>query len=77
MKIVKRILLGLLHLEGGPALRKITDFGDPENGVTISPTGQSGNAMCRHYSDQAEMFTTGRFRKMMMNREEIKSTSTL
>ncbi len=68
---------GYFRVEGGPALRKITDFGDPENGVTITPTGQSGNVMSKHYSDQAEMFATGRFRKMLMNREEIKSTSTL
>ncbi len=67
---------GYFRVEGGPALRKITDFGDPENGVTISPTGQSGNVMSNHYSDQAEMFATGKFRKMMMNREEIKSIST-
>lgn len=67
---------GYFRVDGGPALRKITDFGDPENGVTVSPTGQSGNVMSKHYSDQAEMFATGKFRKMMMNREEIKSNST-
>jgi penicillin amidase len=27
--------------------------------------------MSAHYSDQAEMFATGQFRKMLMNREEI------
>jgi penicillin amidase len=67
---------GYFRVDGGPALRKITDFGDPENGVTVSPTGQSGNVMSKHYSDQAEMFAIGKFRKMMMNRDEIKSNST-
>jgi penicillin amidase len=31
--------------------------------------------MSDHYSDQAEMFATGKFRKMLMNKEEIKSQS--
>lgn len=64
---------GYFDVDGGPALRKITDFGNIENGETVSPTGQSGNVMSAHYSDQAEMFATGKFRKMLMNREEIKS----
>jgi penicillin amidase len=67
---------GYFHVDGGPALRKITDFGDPENGVTVSPTGQSGNVMSKHYSDQAEMFATGQFRKMLLNRKEIKAKGT-
>ena len=66
---------GYFNVLDGPALRKITDFGDLENGETISPTGQSGNVMSPHYSDQAEMFATGKFRKMMMNKEEIKQAS--
>jgi len=67
---------GNFSINMGPALRKITDFNNIENGITISPTGQSGNVMSKHYSDQAEMFATGKFRKMLMNREEIKSKAT-
>lgn len=59
----------------GPALRKITDFGNIENGETISPTGQSANIMSKHYNDQAEMFVTGKSRKMLMNRDEIVANS--
>lgn len=55
----------------GPALRKITDFSTIEMGETISPTGQSGNVMSKHYDDQAEMFATGKFRPMLMNRSAI------
>jgi penicillin G amidase len=66
---------GYFHVDGGPALRKITDFSDIENGETVSPSGQSGNVMSAHYSDQAEMFATGKFRKMMMNRKDIESNS--
>ncbi|MEY4931557.1 MAG: hypothetical protein RI909_2281, partial [Bacteroidota bacterium] len=66
---------GYFKVDGGPALRKITDFSDLEHGVTVSPTGQSGNVMSAHYGDQAEMYATGKFRKMLMNREEIKTKS--
>jgi penicillin amidase len=32
--------------------------------------------MSKHYNDQAEMFATGKFRKMLMNQEEIKAKGT-
>jgi penicillin G amidase len=66
---------GYFAVDGGPALRKITDWGDPENGETVSPTGQSGNVMSPHYSDQALMYATGKFRTMKMNRTGIESQS--
>lgn len=56
----------------GPAMRIILDFGDIENGISILPTGNSGNVLSPHYSDQAEMFVNGDFRKMMMNEDEIR-----
>jgi penicillin amidase len=62
---------GYYHVDGGPALRKITDFADLENGITVSPSGQSGNVMSAHYGDQAEMYATGKFRKMLMNKPGI------
>ena len=55
----------------GPAMRIVMDFSDIENAISILPTGQSGNVMSDHYDDQAEMYATGAFRKMRMNREEI------
>lgn len=64
---------GYYSVDGGPALRKITDFSDLENGETVSPSGQSGNVMSEHYGDQAEMFATGKFRKMLMNKEAIQA----
>jgi penicillin G amidase len=66
---------GYFPVSGGPALRKITDFADIENGETCSPTGQSGNVMSDYYDDQAEMFATGKFRKMLMNKKEIEGLS--
>lgn len=62
---------GYFPVLGGPALRKVTDFANIEQGETVSPTGQSGNVMSAYYDDQAELYATGQYRKMMMNREEI------
>jgi penicillin amidase len=67
---------GVFQSDGGPALRKVTDFADVENGTTVSPSGQSGNFLSPHYKDQAQMYVKGEVRKMMMNREEILTKST-
>lgn len=67
---------GEYQVKGGPSTRRIIDFSDVENSMSILPTGQSGNPFSRHYSNQAEMFNTGKFRKMKMNKEEIIKTST-
>lgn len=62
---------GVFEVTVGPALRKITDFASIDGGQTVSPTGQSGNVMSPHYDDQAEMFVTGKFRSMLMKRDQI------
>ncbi len=63
-------------VKAGPSTRRIVDFSDVENSWSILPTGQSGNPMSQHYNDQAEMYATGKFRKMKLNKEEIVKTST-
>ena len=55
----------------GPALRRILDFSDPEHGISINPTGQSGNFMSDHYDDQSALYVRGLFRAELMNRDEI------
>ncbi|MEM9143213.1 MAG: penicillin acylase family protein, partial [Bacteroidota bacterium] len=59
----------------GPSTRRVIDFSDIENSISILPTGQSGNPLSPHYKDQAQMYVNGEFRKMMMNKEEIIQTS--
>ena len=66
---------GYFPVTVGPALRKITDFSNLDAGETISPTGQSGNVMSSFYKDQAEMFASGKFRNMLMNRKGIEAVS--
>jgi penicillin amidase len=66
---------GLHQVSSGPSTRRVIDFSDIENSISILPTGQSGNMFSPHYDDQAQMFVNGEFRKMMMNKEEIQRTS--
>lgn len=66
---------GRYEVIAGPAVRWILDFSDIENSIGILPTGQSGNLMSKHYDDQSQMFVDGTYRKQMMNKEEIISTS--
>lgn len=67
---------GLYKVNAGPSTRRIIDFSDIENSISILPTGQSGNPLSKHYKDQAEMFNKGEFRKMKMNKKEIINIST-
>lgn len=55
----------------GPAMRKIFDFSEKGNGLSVLPTGQSGHLQSPHYNDQAALHVSGKYRPMMMNKEEI------
>lgn len=68
---------GNYQVKGGPSTRRIIDFSDVENSVSILPTGQSGVPSSKHYNDQFEMYNKGEFRKMKMNKKEIVKTSSL
>ena len=67
---------GIYDVKGGPSTRRVVDFSDIENSWSILPTGQSGNPFSKHYTDQAELYNAGKFRKMKLNKEEIIKTST-
>ena len=61
----------MLKIKSGPALRFFVDFAEPTNGIGIIPTGQSGNIMSPHYSDQAQMFVDGKYRSHIMVKDEL------
>jgi penicillin amidase len=63
------------QVKAGPSTRRIIDFSDIENCVSILPTGQSGNPLSEHYKDQAQMYNEGKFRKMKMNKKEIEASA--
>ena len=58
----------------GPSTRRILDMSKIEDGLSVLPTGQSGNVFSVHYSDQAQLYNQGKFRKMLMNHEVIKGS---
>ena len=66
---------GYYKVTSGPSTRRVIDFSDIENSISILPTGQSGNPFSKHYKDQAELYNEGGYRKMMMNRQEIETTA--
>lgn len=68
---------GLYKVTFGPSTRRVVDFGDIENSESILPTGQSGVISSPHYDDQAEMFVKGKFRKTIINKEELTSAGRL
>jgi penicillin amidase len=67
---------GEYHIVAGPSTRRVIDFSDIENSLSILPTGESGIPFSKHYKDQAQLYNKGEFRKMKMNKEEIISSST-
>ncbi|WP_299461416.1 penicillin acylase family protein [uncultured Microscilla sp.] len=61
-----------MKVKSGPAMRLIVDFGNIDKSVSMLPTGQSGNFMSPYYSDQTELFNSGRFRETpMISRDSI------
>ena len=66
----------ILNIKAGPSTRRVIDFSNIENSLSILPTGNSGNPMSKHYDDQAKMFSQGKFRKMKINKAEIIKTGT-
>ena len=62
---------GVYKIIAGPSTRRIVDFSDVENSITILPTGQSGNVFSDHYKDQAQKYVDGKFVKMRLNQSDI------
>ena len=67
---------GEYKIKTGPSTRRLINFADVENSLSILPTGQSGNPLSDHYNDQAELYAKGKWRKMLMNKTEIEQNST-
>lgn len=65
---------GYYKVHAGPSTRRVIDFSDVENSVSILPTGQSGNVFSKHYDDQAQKYLNGEFVKMLLNQEEIEKS---
>lgn len=62
-----------ITIKSGPAMRCLLDFARPDSAIAILPTGQSGNVMSPHYSDQAQMFVDGDYRQQIIRKVNLKS----
>ncbi|HGM5579225.1 TPA: penicillin acylase family protein [Pseudomonas putida] len=58
----------------GPSTRRLIDFADAGQALTINPVGQSGVPFDRHYADQAEDYVQGRYHKAQMGVIPARST---
>lgn len=65
---------GYYQVKAGPSTRRVIDFSDVENSVSILPTGQSGNVFSPHYKDQADKYINGDFVKMQLNQNAIENS---
>jgi len=65
---------GYYKVTSGPSTRRVIDFSDVENSMSILPTGQSGNLQSKHYNDQAKKFNNGEFIPMLLNKEMIQQS---
>ena len=61
----------IYEIKSGPAMRCLLDFANPDSAIGIIPTGQSGNIMSPHYSDQAQMFVDGKYRQHIFTKEKM------
>lgn len=70
-QIFKLDSTGVYKVISGPSTRRIIDFSDVENSLSILPTGQSGRITSEHYHDQAQKYLDGEFIKMRIETTEI------
>ena len=68
---------GIYKVKAGPSTRRVIDFSNIENSVSILPTGQSGNIFSKHYKDQAQKYLNGEFVKTILNKDEIERSKNL
>jgi penicillin amidase len=63
---------GNYRVHFGSQMRIIHDFANNES-WNMTPSGQSGHPMSKHYLDQAELYRTKKFRQEWNNWEKIKT----
>ena len=73
-QIFKLDSTGVYKITAGPSTRRVIDFSDIENSLSILPTGQSGRVFSPYYKDQAQKFVDGEFVKMSLNEADIKQS---
>jgi penicillin amidase len=55
----------------GPSMRQIVDFSDLNGALSIIPTGESGQPMHEHYSDQTPLWLSGEYHSMPIDSAHV------
>ena len=55
----------------GPSMRQIVDFADINGALSIIPTGESGQPMHEHYSDQTPLWLSGEYHPMPLDSARV------
>lgn len=62
---------GVYKVFYGSQMRIIVDFAHVDSTINITPSGNSGHVMSRHYTDQAKLYRDMKFRPQWMSRERV------
>lgn len=60
---------GKYNVYFGSQMRIIVDFAHPDSALNVTPCGQSGHIMSKHYSDQNDLYINKKFRIQMMGKK--------
>ncbi|MFA6457702.1 MAG: penicillin acylase family protein [Bacteroidota bacterium] len=55
----------------GPSMRSIVDFGNVNGALSVIPSGQSGQPMHDHYSDQTPFWKNGEYHTLPIDESEV------
>ena len=58
----------------GPSTRRLIDFADAGQALSVNPVGQSGVLFDKHYADQAEGYVEGKYQRAQMGIIPAQST---
>jgi len=58
-----------------PSWRFVADLGDPDRSAAVITTGQSGNPMSPHWSDQTSLWASGELRRCPISRAAVEAAA--
>lgn len=59
----------------GPSMRQIVDFSDVDGALSVIPTGQSGQPMHEHYSDETPLWLSGAYHTIPLDSVRVAATA--
>jgi penicillin amidase len=60
-------------VRAGSSMRRVIDFSNFDNGLSILPTGQSGVFKSPHYTDQTSLYNKGEFKSFKFSESAIRA----